>query len=680
MTRFVGLIPFVVFQTFCLLALKASSLASSIPSSLASAAYHGLESDVHHFHSPSGRLQLSLQLRPEVELTAVDRSGTKIEVSGLNVAWADEIASHSFYPESASAQVGTRKTVVHVYGRNGASLEIHLFDTMMTYRFQLSAQNSFRIADETAEIKIPQQTRIRAQSVECGLEPDCFHSPSEGVFDVRTRIPSSHIVIPPAVIETTEGSLQIGEMNLRDHAGLHLRPLANGGFQFEFPKAPKRTELNMRAGFFIEDVVEREAYLAHHPAGTHVFPWRFVRWLKSDADLLNRSLLEHLASPADLTDAPTMDFSWVKRGFATDEWITDSTIDFPEEDLGFKSGVNTATYKYYIDFAKRFGLKYIILDAGWSDLNDIYAINPEMDLASIHSHAAKNSIGLIYWAQMNALKGNLEQKLDYLKGLGAIALKVDFVERNDIAMTRTLEKLYRETAKRQLMLIMHGIPVPAGQTWTYPHILSFEAGRGHEYNKFSSSVTPKHKLDLVLMRNPIGDFDYEGANFRNEWPEDFQPFSPNPRSMGTRASELSLYVFLDSKVHVMAGNLADYIRSPDHTNFLTSIPLKWDAVVPIGASFGRHALVAKRSGSVWYLAGLSAEGTDRFGSNALTVRAQRFLKPGSYRFETFEDCQAEGATASCAEMRTFVVEVTRETILAVPMSRSGGYIARIEPL
>ena len=95
-----------------------------------------------------------------------------------------------------------------------------------------------------------------------------------------------------------------------------------------------------------------------------------------------------LASKSRLKDT-----SWIKPGVVTFDWWARRNI----YNVDFEAGINTTTAKYFIDFASEFGLEYFLFDDGWTDNNDIFNINPSLNMDEIASYAKEKNVGLMVW-------------------------------------------------------------------------------------------------------------------------------------------------------------------------------------------------------------------------------------------------------------------------------------------
>lgn len=613
-------------------------------------------------------IRAQIRLRPEVRIFLSNAQRTEVELTQLNFRWCRQDSCFDFTPRSIQRTGGRGQQLIRIRGNEGASFFLRITETLVSYRFALDSAAPSKIVTENVRLSVPNLRWSKGAAKPCDATvPDCFHDSHEPTYQSPITMTPGHLIFLPLLLQGAGQRLYIGEMGGRNYAGTYLTPVTDDSFDLLIPRAPRKTRLS-QGEWITENVIERHDFITDEEDGQAVLPWRFIALLNSDKDLLLPEDIRALAGGPVVPSSP-----WITEGFGTDEWITSSQIDLPEEELGFRSGLNTATYKYYIDFAKKHGLRFVHLDAGWSDPQNIYHINPQIDLEVLRSHAQQNGIKLMLWVQSTALRENLREKIRYLKNLGASAIMVDFFNRDDVSTNRFQEQILRATYDQQLMLLMHGVAKITGQDRRWPHLIAWEAGAGHEFNKWSKIVTPQHKLDLLFVRNPIGIFDYEGGGFRNRWPWEFEISGDNPHSQGTRANEIAYYALYDSRIQILAGNLGDYVRSADQLTFLTRIPTHWDEVRPLSAQIDDHVVVAKRAGKVWYLAGASAAP----GVRQFLVDLKPLFGPGPYRVTSLTDCLFP-SSATCADLAQ--VDITDPESLSITMSPFGGYLARIENL
>ena len=266
-------------------------------------------------------------------------------------------------------------------------------------------------------------------------------------------------------------------------------------------------------GEFPQAVVTKRAGYIATTKGTRSFPWRILIIAKNDEELPSNDLVYRLASPSRIGDA-----SWVKPGKCTDEWIVNVNLF----NVPFRSGVNTASYKYYIDFAKRFGFDRIMMDAGWSDNSDLFKINPNINMDSILSYAKGKNIKVSMWTLSNALDRQLDSALDRFEKWGVDFIMTDFIDRDDQKTVNFYHRIAKACAAHHIMIMFHGAYPPRGFNRTYPNNITREGVLGSEYNIWSDKPTPSHDVTLPYTRMLAGSFDYEPGILNNATQKGFR--------------------------------------------------------------------------------------------------------------------------------------------------------------
>ena len=134
--------------------------------------------------------------------------------------------------------------------------------------------------------------------------------------------------------------------------------------------------------------VKRADYIAS-TVGKRNYPWRVMIITDRDADLAESDMIYKLASESRLDDT-----SWIKPGKVAWDWWSASRL----YNVPFKSGINTETYKAYIDFSSKYGLKYIIIDDGWYEREEsILKVKSAINIEEICAYGAQKNVGIILW-------------------------------------------------------------------------------------------------------------------------------------------------------------------------------------------------------------------------------------------------------------------------------------------
>ena len=247
--------------------------------------------------------------------------------------------------------------------------------------------------------------------------------------------------------------------------------------------------------------------------GTRTYPWRVVTVDEDDRALLENYLPYQAGLEGRrgrrLVGAPRQDLvGLVERA--------------ERHGVDFEAGVNTATYKYFIDFAARYGLEYILLDEGWSvSTLNIREPRREVDLKEIVRYGNEKGVGVILWTLWNPMKKDLTGILDTYRDWGVKGIKIDFMQRSDQEMVNFYEQIARAAYDRGLLVDFHGSFKPAGLQRKYPNVLSFEGVYGMENDKCSKDITPAHDCVLPFTRMVAGPMDYTPGATVNATAADF---------------------------------------------------------------------------------------------------------------------------------------------------------------
>jgi alpha-glucosidase len=340
------------------------------------------------------------------------------------------------------------------------ALVVRAYDDGVAYRFETAFPDSLVVRRERAVFRFAAGDSAWVPVQACRKDADCWHGSWEETYRhlPLAALPADSLAFPPVLVRTAAGAALLTESDLWDYPGLWLRPVPG---QPALPPRtrPTRSPTPWASAAASSSSASSRAAPTTSPAsaGTRTYPWRAVLLAADPARLVENDLVFRLARPQQIADA-----SWVRPGKSTEEWITGRV----QHGVDFVSGLNTATYRYIIDFAADFGLEYHMFDAGWSDDVDPTKLNPAIDLPALVAHANRRGVGVILWHSAYGLERNLEALLDRYQQWGVKGLMVDFMDRDDQPMVRFVERLAREAARRRLVLNLHGAYKPTG--WSAP--------------------------------------------------------------------------------------------------------------------------------------------------------------------------------------------------------------------
>jgi alpha-glucosidase len=540
--------------------------------------------------------------------------------------------------------------------QGGYAVVFRAYDEGVAYRIETSLPASeVKVYAEEVSLNFPGDSGVFFPKEEG------FISHNERSYDyVHLKdIPATAIGTMPAVVDGPGGvKLAVAESDVEDYPGLWLRGTGFNGLAGTFPAYPLKETLERDRDL---KVTERADYIAL-TKGTRTYPWRIVGIAEKDGDLLTNSIVYLLAKPSQVADT-----SWIRPGKVAWDWWNANNL----HGVGFKSGVNTQTYKYYIDFASRYGIEYIVLDEGWYVLGDVMKVVPEMDMQELTAYARQKNVGIILWLVWKTFDDKFEPALDRFQQWGIKGLKIDFMQRDDQPLINFYHKVCREAAKRKMLVDFHGAQKPATMTRTWPNLISTEGVRGLEWDKWSDSTNPKHDVTLPFTRMFLGPMDYTPGAMVNATKRSFAHIFETPMSMGTRCHQLAMYVVFASPLQMLADSPSNYLREPEVMEFLGPVPTTWDETRVLDGKIGDYVAVARRHGGDWYV-GAMTDWTPRDLDIDLS-----FLPEGSFALDAYSDGVNADRWASDYARAKSNVDRTRR--LKVHLAEGGGWAARLHP-
>jgi alpha-glucosidase len=405
-------------------------------------------------------------------------------------------------------------------------------------------------------------------------------------------------------------------------------------------------------------VTKRADYIAK-VKGSRSFPWRAIVISEKDKDLLNNDMVQKLSA------APgSADLSWIQPGKVSWDWWNNWNLT----GVNFKPGINNQTYKYYIDFASRYKLEYIILDEGWSDDWDLTKVKPEINLPELIAYAKGKNVKLILWSTWYALSKDIEGLCKQYSALGIAGFKVDFLDRNDQKMVASCYEMGAIAANYHLMLDFHGMFAPQGMQRTWPNIINFEGVRGLEWMKWSADDrVPEHDVRLAFIRMMAGPLDYTPGAMRNASKGMASPNNSSPMSIGTRCHQLAMYIIYEAPLQMLADSPTEYQKDSAYTSFLASIPTTFDETVALDGKVGEYAVIARKKNGNWYIGGLN-----NWTARELTIDLS-VLGQGNYELVSLKDEVNTSKLFDGYKRETSVV--TSKSKLKIRLEAGGGWAA-----
>ncbi len=589
-----------------------------------------------------------------IGMTLSDRTlGEKPTLKGNKVQKVSETVT-PIHPLKFSKVENSYTLLTLTFG-GGYKVEWRVYDDGVAYRFVTSLKGDIEVMGEDGTWQLAAPAKLVLQ------QPGDFKTSCEENYSVvqsnEWKADDKMSELPILVMGEKQKVL-ISEFDLFDYAGVFLKSVGEGTNAFSIiqPKCPTEYEDD---GDRRHKILKEADYVAK-TQGTRTFPWRYMLITQSDGQLVESTMPVRLA-PANAIGDP----SWIKVGQTCWDWL--NGIPFGP-DVTFKSGINLDTYKYFIDFAARNGVGYILIDEGWAlNTRNPFETNPEVHLPEIIAYGKSKGVGVILWLPWLTVEHHMDL-FEKFEEWGIKGTKIDFMDRQDQWMINFYERVAKEAAKHHIFVDFHGAFHPSGLDYKYPNVLTYEGVRGMEYN---GSCKPDNSVWLPFIRNAVGPMDYTPGSMLNYQPERHHGNRPICAGVGTKAFNLAIFVLAESNLQMLMDNPCRYDQWPDCRDFLTSVPVNWDETRVLQAEAGQYCVVAKRKGDKWFIGGIT-NSTERNIELKLD-----FLPAGKQcKMTSFED----GVNAHIIAMDYLRKEnrVSSTTVLPVHMARNGGWCARID--
>ena len=534
--------------------------------------------------------------------------------------------------------------------RGGWALELRAYDEGVAYRFNTSLGGEVAVKEEIVEwmtsedysLVIP-YCRPRKDKYESSFESQYTFEP---ISQMGTH---EELAFLPVLVDVgAKGKLLLMEADVEDYPGLFVTAPENGlGVKGLCAPLPTEFRLNKdgakRPKGYHTDIIA-------NTAGSRTYPWRIVAWAEEDKLLPTNDMVYRLGAESRLADT-----SWIKPGRSAWEWWSGNRLT----GVDFRVGINTNTYKYHIDFAARYGLEYILIDAGWNEGHDLLKTE-------------QKGVGVILWAVGNLLVERAEEVCAHYAALGVKGFKVDYFDAHDQTTVRDIYTIAEVCARHKLVVDYHGMYKPTGLSRTWPNVLNYEGVFGLEQLKWTdgSKVNmPLNDVTSPFIRMAAGPMDYTQGAMINASKADFRPINHRPMSQGTRAHQVATYVVFDAPFVMLTDSPSNYIAEDETTHFIAAIPAIFDHTEVVSGKVGEYIVTARRKGEEWFVGGLTS-----WEGRTIEVPLD-FLGEGKWSAELFLDGVNSDLTGS--DYRTSQRTVKAGEALEIEMKSGGGFAIRL---
>lgn len=636
---------------------------------LAIAGGSNLSAKVIDVKSPNGEINVSVDVKDKIYYSVSYGNDLLLKDCRLNLQLANETLGDNpklrntrrgVINENIKREIPLKNAIVknhcNTLRMNFAgnyAVEFRVFDDGVAYRFITDKKGENIVMGEDFTIHFPANYKAHLS------QPNGFKTSYEYPYthvNTEEYKTSDRMSYLPILLETDKSyKILISEADLYDYPCMFLKSNGQNGMSSLFPKVPLE---------FGEDgdrslKITKEADYIAKTDGKRSFPWRFMVIAKEDKQLLENEMVYNLSTPCVLED-----YSWIKPGQVSWEWWHDARL----YGVDFRSGYNMDSYKYYIDFASKFSIPYIIMDEGWAkSTRDPYTPNPTINLPELIQYGKERNVKIVLWLTWLAVENNFDLFKTFADW-GIAGVKIDFMDRSDQWMVNYYERVAKEAAKHKLFVDFHGSFKPAGLERKYPNVLSYEGVLGMEQG---GNCRPANSIYLPFMRNAVGPMDFTPGSMLSAQPEDNRSTRANAMGSGTRAYQMALFVVFESGLQMLADNPVYYYRERPCTEFISSVPVTWDEIKVLYAKVGEAVVVARRKGSKWFIGGIT-------NNEGRTINIDLSFLPAnqSFTLTSFED--GINADRQAMDYKQRETKVNSTTKLAIKMVRNGGWAGVIE--
>ena len=620
--------------------------------------------------SPNGKL--SVVVHDDLRMTVCHQGKHILTVSSQLAALQEKVSSRQsscrllgrklcsdnilspFYRQSSFQIKGNE--LDFSFGK-GFGWQVRVYDEGIAYRFYTKNKKETIIVNEEADFCFPDDSKCWLAYSTNNEKP--FAMAFQNFFDETTLSQAKDkYVFLPATIQSGVVKVTILESDLRSYPGMFLKAEGNH-LKAAFAKYPKRMDYYKWRG--MSYVAETEDYIAKS-SGARTYPWRVMAITEKDTKMPVNNLVYALAAPNQIGDT-----SWIRPGKVAWDWWNDWNL----KGVDFKAGINTRTYQYYIDFASKNHIPYVVLDEGWYDSSKGDIMNPvkDIDLEALIDYGKQRNVSIVLWTVFNVLDEHLVEACEKYRAMGIKGWKIDFMDRNDQTAVEMAERLAKTCAKYQLFVDFHGYFTPTGMNRTYPNILNYEGVFGMEEARWAHKDTdmPRYDVTFPFIRMMAGPVDFTPGAMRNGTKDNWAVCYQNPVSMGTRCHQLACYVVHDSPFTMLCDAPTNYEREQACVDIITSIPDTFDETRILQGYISSYIISARRNGSDWYIGGQT-----NWDEREVDLSFD-FLRPGTtYQATIVTD--GINANHHAEDYHIEYLTLTANSQLKLKMASGGGFV------
>lgn len=640
---------------------------------------HAQKAKTYSLNSPDNNLEIKIDVEEKITWSVLDQSQIILAPSAIamHLQNGEVMGNNAHITSTKKENINTtipalfykKDTIADNYTqltlncKGDYGLIFRAYNDGVAYRFFAKKKDSIIIQSEDAEFNFADDDSAwipysndphNGDKYECSFENIYQHIP-------LSKFVKDTVAFAPVLIDLSNNKKAlITEADLEDFPGMFLTN-ATSGFGLRADHAPYALEQLQNERNPVQALVTKRADYIAKTSGTRNFPWRVVIISSSDKDLLNSDMVYRLASPRRVEDV-----SWIKPGKVAWDWWNDWNISH----VNFRAGINTETYKYYIDFASANHIDYILLDEGWSDDKDIMKIVPAIDLKEIIRYATEKNVGVWLWMGSYPLDEKMNEIFTTYSKMGVKGFKIDFMDRDDQPMVDYYYRVAKTAAENHVMVDFHGAYKPTGLNRTYPNVVNIEGVHGMEQLKWGHDDQVTYDVSIPFIRMVAGPMDYTPGAMRNATKDSYRPINSMPMSQGTRCHQLAMYIMFEAPFEMLSDNPTAYMKEQESTDFISAVPTTFDETIALDGKVSEYCVMARRKGDTWFVSAMN-----NWNARDITIDLS-FLKNGNYEATVFSD--GINADRDATDYKKEVKNVSSSEKLNIHLAPGGGWAARIE--
>ena len=643
--------------------------------------------------SPDGKINVTVTAGKDLRWS-VDADGVGVlapsamsmtladgDVLGANVkvrkAQEKNIRSSFKTPFYKKAEVKDDYNQLTLTCAGGYEVQFRVYDDGAAYRFVSDRKKGFTVEDELAEFNFASDHQAFIPYINDNRGGDKYSYSFESYYDRQpiSQMYADSLAITPLLVDL-DGGMRAAVMDnaVEDYPGMFLVRNSDRPHSLKGAFAPEITAGHWGGHMKLNYISDSRAAHIAEAGARQAFPWRTLLIARDDMDLLDNDMAQRLAPECRIEDT-----SWIRPGKVAWDWWNTTNLS----GVDFKAGMNTDTYKYFIDFAAANGLEYIIIDCGWSSgkaddwkEESLMICNPDIDLPALIAHGDEKGVGVILWASWAACDAEKDTVFPHYAKMGVKGFKVDFLDRDDQKMLRSMEEIVKCAADNRLLIDLHGMR-PTGIQRKYPNVVNFEGVKGLENCKWAAmegdrSATDFCEYDVTIpyIRMLSGPMDYTPGAMTNKARDYFRPVNDHPMSQGTRVHQMAMYTVYEAPLQMLADSPTAYMKNQECTDFMAAVPTTFDETVPLDGKVGEYVAVARRKGDTWWIGAMN-----NWEPRELTIDFSFLPEGRKYKAVVFQD--GINSNVEATDYKRLELEVDSDTQLRTVMAPGGGWTARI---